>query len=178
MTTNIMTTNKCHICGLIYDNDSHSTHSNTHMTPILPNLYLGSKTNAHSLNELKYFQIKTVFNVAYEIQKPLTNELKYIRCYWDDHHDFDILVDLDEIVDQIHGDVSKNNAVLIHCAHGISRSPTVIIGYLIKYLNMSFNDARKHVKLLRHNVNPNKGFIEKLKMYDMIQNNDENNCMI
>ncbi len=154
----------CQTCGYIsyYESDSHAL---THMTLIIPYLYLGSRINAHSLHELQFFEIKTIINVAQEISKICANEFKYIKYNWLDYFNYNILLDIDDIVDQIHNEISNKNTVLIHCAMGISRSATVVIGYLMKYKKMKYEEAYEHVKSLRKCINPNIGFVNQLIKY-------------
>lgn len=54
----------------------------------------------------------------------------------------------------------KNSNVLVHCQAGISRSPTIIIAYLMKKNKMTFLEALNHVFALRNEINPNNGFRE------------------
>jgi len=51
------------------------------------------------------------------------------------------------------------------CTAGISRSATVVIGYLVKQFKMQYEEAFKKVKKARIYVKPNKGFEEQLKTY-------------
>ena len=60
--------------------------------------------------------------------------------------------------------VHKNNgAVLVHCNAGVSRSSSVVIGYLIMALKMTFREAYELVKSKRPSCCPNAGFIDQLK---------------
>jgi protein-tyrosine phosphatase len=142
-----------------------NSHALTHMTYIIPHLYLGSNFNAINIHEVKNFEVETIINVARGIQKTCCDEFKYIKYDWDDIFCFDILMDIDEIVDLIHDEISKKRTVLVHCAAGISRSSSVVIGYLMKYEKMTYDDAYNHVKTLRSCINPNSGFVEQLKTY-------------
>ena len=135
------------------------------MTCILPQLYLGSKNNVDNLYELQYFDIKTIINVPKELPKICSDEFKCIKYNWDDVFFFDILTDLDKIVDQIHNEIIDGNSVLVHCAKGISRSASVIIAYLMKYNKMDYDNAYKYVKSLRSCIDPNIGFVEQLLKY-------------
>eukprot|EP01106_Pelomyxa_sp_JSP_P013444 TRINITY_DN4019_c0_g2_i1.p1 TRINITY_DN4019_c0_g2~~TRINITY_DN4019_c0_g2_i1.p1 ORF type:complete len:157 (+),score=46.47 TRINITY_DN4019_c0_g2_i1:70-540(+) len=56
--------------------------------------------------------------------------------------------------------------VLVHCGAGISRSPTVVIAYLMWKLNLSFNDAYAKVLAARPYIEPNSGFVQQLKLYE------------
>lgn len=49
---------------------------------------------------------------------------------------------------------------------GYSRSPTIIIAYLMKKNNMGFEDAFNYVKEIKQDIHPNDGFIEKLKYFE------------
>lgn len=55
--------------------------------------------------------------------------------------------------------------VLIHCVAGISRSPSFVIAYLIKYQHMTLYDAYNHV-LKRRNIMPNPCFMRNLMAYE------------
>jgi len=156
--------NVCQVCGhmsLVKLSD----HSRDHMTRIISHLYLGSKFNAQNPRELRYHEIQTVINVAWEAQRPCSQEFKYLKYHWDDVPEFDILVEMDQIVDQIHHEISEGRNLLVHCAAGKSRSASVVIGYLIKYFKMSFGDAYDYVKAYRGSIEPNQGFVEQLKKY-------------
>ncbi len=162
--TDICEPNICQICGYISYHDK-EIHQLSHMTLIIPYLYLGSKLNSNNFYELKSVEVKTIINVAWEVINIQYDEFKYIKYDWDDIYDFDILLDLDKIVDQIHNEITNKNTVLIHCAQGVSRSASVVIAYLIKYNNMNYNEAYAYVKTLRSCIDPNTGFIEQLKKY-------------
>ena len=51
-----------------------------------------------------------------------------------------------------------NGSVLVHCANGISRSPTIVTAYIIHKLKLSADNALKYVNE-RRKINPNKGFL-------------------
>jgi protein-tyrosine phosphatase len=59
--------------------------------------------------------------------------------------------------------LKKNNNVVVNCQAGISRSATVIIGYLMHTKKMSYDKAFNYVRRRRPIVNPNKGFSNMLK---------------
>jgi protein-tyrosine phosphatase len=66
--------------------------------------------------------------------------------------------------------VHKNKNVIVHCAAGISRSPTLVIAYLMIKNNWTYNTAYKHVKNKRAIVKPNAGFVHQLKMLETALN--------
>jgi protein-tyrosine phosphatase len=55
--------------------------------------------------------------------------------------------------------------VLVHCFAGISRSPTIVLAYLMKN-GYRFSDAFKILKTQRECINPNLHFLGSLVMYE------------
>ncbi len=58
---------------------------------------------------------------------------------------------------------AQKKRVLVHCSAGISRSPTVIVAYLMRYHGMTLKEALYAVISARPAVSPNPHFIEWLK---------------
>mmetsp|Transcript_38542 Transcript_38542/g.56570 ORF Transcript_38542/g.56570 Transcript_38542/m.56570 type:complete len:450 (+) Transcript_38542:78-1427(+) len=66
-------------------------------------------------------------------------------------------------------------SVLVHCEMGVSRSTTVVLAYLIRYQNMTKEDAYKLVKNRRPQANPNVGFWKQLGEFEkMVQSGKGN----
>ncbi|XP_055842467.1 dual specificity protein phosphatase 19 [Episyrphus balteatus] len=53
--------------------------------------------------------------------------------------------------------------VLVHCNAGVSRSASLVIGYLIIKCDYDFQDAYNLVKSKRECIQPNAGFLKQLK---------------
>lgn len=70
----------------------------------------------------------------------------------------------DEIADLIHNCLKRGNT-LVHCQAGVSRSPTAVAAYLMKYYHMDADEALNLIKEYR-DVKPNYGFIYQLKKYE------------
>ena len=69
--------------------------------------------------------------------------------------------------------IEKANKIFIHCACGISRSPTIVIAYLMWKTHCSYNDTFLFVKNRRKLISPNDGFVKQLKIFeDMIKKNN------
>lgn len=62
-------------------------------------------------------------------------------------------------------ETAKNNdgRVLVHCNAGVSRSASVVVGYLMMNCGFSFDDAYDLVKRRRSCIRPNDGFLRQLK---------------
>ena len=84
---------------------------------------------------------------------------KYKILYLDDAPDEDLLVWLYEAFQFIND--SKNN-IYIHCVMGISRSPSIVISYLMFKNKWNFKKTFNYVKNKRPEIQPNSGFIEQL----------------
>jgi dual specificity phosphatase 12 len=59
--------------------------------------------------------------------------------------------------------VASREAVLIHCAAGMSRSVSIAAAYLIAAGGLSAADAVAAIKRARPIADPNKGFMEQLE---------------
>ena len=58
--------------------------------------------------------------------------------------------------------------VFVHCAVGLSRSPTIVIAYIMWKNKMTFDRAYIFVKLKRPEISPNYGFQTQLKMFEKL----------
>jgi hypothetical protein len=64
--------------------------------------------------------------------------------------------------------IIKNQKVFIHCLGGISRSPALIISYLMIENEWSYEDAYTYMKRKRNSIEPNSGFIKQLKNLELV----------
>ncbi len=67
------------------------------------------------------------------------------------------------ILEKIHIELCSGKNVGVHCNAGVSRSPTVVIAYLMKFCNMTFAESFNHVQIYRPSINPNPLFISFLQ---------------
>lgn len=132
---------------------------------IIDNLYLGSCFNAYNFYELKNKNIKVVINITdnidnYHEQNLMLTYYKYpIR----DNNIDDITNILIETAKVIELHLSRGESVLVHCYMGASRSASVIIYYLMKKNNWSYEYAKTFVIIKRPLVNLSNKFDEILK---------------
>ncbi|KAH7884933.1 protein-tyrosine phosphatase-like protein [Phlebopus sp. FC_14] len=66
----------------------------------------------------------------------------------------------------IAGALNAGGNVLVHCQQGVSRSPAIVIAYLIHNLGMSYDQAYALVKRRRPCINPNPGFVSALRAWE------------
>lgn len=57
------------------------------------------------------------------------------------------------------------NKILVHCAQGVSRSPTVIMAYLLQKYRLTFEQALHALKRKNPAVEPNDSFINQIKLF-------------
>ncbi len=60
----------------------------------------------------------------------------------------------------------KEGPVLIHCAGGISRSPTLVAAYLMWEHGWTRQQSMEHITTYRKIVDPNDGFMEQLLIFE------------
>jgi len=71
----------------------------------------------------------------------------------------EIGVVMKEINEKINQYLSQEKWVIVHCYKGISRAPTIVISYLMKYQNKSLDEAFSFLKMKAPKVDPNAGFL-------------------
>lgn len=75
----------------------------------------------------------------------------------EDDEDASILPIISQTNSFIASELSKHN-VLVHCQAGVSRSPSVVIAFLMSHLGLSYSEAKEFVKKKRSCIAPNKRF--------------------
>jgi protein-tyrosine phosphatase len=63
----------------------------------------------------------------------------------------------------------EGKQVLVHCAAGVSRSPTLVIAYLMWSRKMSRKEAYEYVSDKRPIIDPNDGFMDQLAIFEDVQ---------
>lgn len=94
--------------------------------------------------------------------------MKHLSVKCDDTIAFDISQYFSLVCQFIEEAREINGRVLVHCACGVSRSPTLVCAYLIKHQSMSVENAVVHIHSRRSIIRPNSGFLRQL-----IRLNDE-----
>ena len=133
----------------------------------LGGLYLGNKSASEDFPYFKAKNISVVVDMAgckYNYPKTLIPHVLCIEA--EDVDNFDLSEHFEKCFDYIHEHRKDGRGVLVHCMAGVSRSATIVIGYLMRYQNMDLKTAYQFVKRKRTCIGPNKGFIEQLIKYD------------
>ncbi|XP_042887935.1 dual specificity protein phosphatase 18-like [Penaeus japonicus] len=69
---------------------------------------------------------------------------------------------MSDIADKIEDERRRGGRVLVHCVAGVSRSPALVLAYLVKHCDMSLREAFQHARKARPNIRPNAGFFSQL----------------
>lgn len=144
------------------------------ISQIIPGLFLGNARDAEDLNVLQENQIQTIVNISTSI--PCFHEsnksFDYITVPCHDSSNQNILQYFESTFERIHQKLSNKKNILVHCQGGVSRSPSFVIGYLMKYQSKTFEQAYEFVRQQRKIVNPNLNFISQLTQYQQILNSE------
>ena len=98
-------------------------------------LFLGSEGDATDLDRLELNQITYILNAA--AHEVLTTEEYYgdryrcLRLSIEDDETYDIAKHMEAAFGFIEEARQKGAGILVHCVSGISRSPTIVIAYLM-----------------------------------------------
>ena len=140
---------------------------NEDINKIEDNLWLGNTFAADDIEDLKKKGIKKILTV---MNGP--PNLYFFKEHGFIHKIIDILDEDYENIIQYFGEclnfINGVDKVLVHCGAGASRSPTIVIAYLMWKNIMSFDDAFKFVQKKRPIACPNSGFQKQLKMFENI----------
>ncbi|XP_019613945.1 PREDICTED: dual specificity protein phosphatase 3-like isoform X2 [Branchiostoma belcheri] len=138
--------------------------SHTSYNEVFPNIFIGDHKAAENYEMLNRYGVTHVVNAAHG---DIDNEweyrgmgIHYLGVDADDTPYFDIsefFVQAAEFIKQ----ARKLGKVLVHCAVGFSRSPTLVVAYLMLYHRMSAQEALKTIRAKRM-IGPNRGFLRQL----------------
>ncbi|KAK0736637.1 protein-tyrosine phosphatase-like protein [Apiosordaria backusii] len=70
--------------------------------------------------------------------------------------------------DVLRREMGRRRRVLVHCDEGASRSPAIVIAYLMRRDKRSLRAAMKEVRARRSCVKPNRSFVEQLRVWERV----------
>lgn len=122
---------------------------------ILPNLYLGSikALGTYEYKSIDYYMIVDLIKYTFLTDKREINSQIYINLPVHDSPDeCDKLLSLikeTNVLEKMHLALQENKPVLVHCFAGMQRSCALVACYLIKYNNMTPDEAIEYIKFRR-----------------------------
>ncbi|XP_011154898.1 dual specificity protein phosphatase 19 [Harpegnathos saltator] len=127
---------------------------------VIPGLYLSSQDPVVCSDILKKYKIGHILSIGINISEKF-DDIRYYNSDLLDLPESDIMPSIKECVDIIHANRKEN--ILVHCNAGVSRSPAIIIAYLMTTMKLSYNEAYEKVKGARSCIKPNDGFVRQLQ---------------
>ena len=135
------------------------------ISKIIDHLYLGNRQGAVDHDLLSRLNIKAVVTIG--CSPPTHENMAYLKIGLLDHDNSNVLIYMDQVGDFIHSYISKGDNVFVHCQAGMNRSPTFVIGYLIKHKNNTFQSAYDIVKKKRPIIRIRESYITQLETYQI-----------
>ena len=143
-------------------------HNFIKVSEIFPFLWLGNHIDAHNEQNIENYDL--IINVTHSktgISNKFVNKgIKYLRIPINDTLDECIKDYFDITYDAINKARINKQRVLVHCYSGISRSATIVIAFVMRYLVISFSKALDFVKEKRDIISPNISFIKQLMRFE------------
>jgi protein-tyrosine phosphatase len=134
---------------------------------IIDRVWLGSMIAGKNKHYLKSIGITHVLSVLNDCRPFYPDDFTYLSINLEDDDSEDIKQHFTKAIDFMDTAIYDSDGhVFVHCAAGVSRSATIVIAYLMKKQNLSFDDALKIVQTKRPVICPNVGFREQLKTYE------------
>ena len=145
----------------------------TIISHVAPGIALGADAAARDLAALKAAGVTHVVNcAAAACGNYHEGDLTYLPLSLQDSLREDIsacFYDALEFIDDAIGDGGRlqlgegtrsprGNVVFVHCQHGVSRSATIVLAYLIWRRALNYEEALEAVRAARPTINPNIGF--------------------
>ncbi|UJR31261.1 hypothetical protein I4U23_018761 [Adineta vaga] len=142
------------------------------MTEILPHIFVGNILDSQNLDRLNQNGITHIINSTPDLPCKWEGKYEYIRVDALDLPSQNIRKYFDEVFQFIDTALrDKSNNVLVHCSAGISRSPTLVLAYMIKKYHLKLDEAFNKMRQLRRIVDPNVSFMIQLQDW-------ENKCLV
>jgi protein-tyrosine phosphatase len=140
---------------------STAVHSQEVANKVYPGIWVGSVVAASDQRFLKKNDIKSILNMAVEIDYPPPPAIFLAKVGIDDSVPaptgaFVLAAKEIELARQ----QSKN--ILVHCAAGISRSSTAVLSYLMSKKGVGFEDGKKKLRAARSQINPHPALVRSL----------------
>lgn len=134
---------------------------------IVPKVFLGGLDSGTNLQLLQHLNITHIILAIGEMQPHFPKNFSYLTLHdAKDSVNFDFSVYFNECANFIDAGRAAGG-VLVHCRAGISRSPTIMIAYMMKKHRMRYEEALQIVLSKRSQALPNNGFREQLMQYEV-----------
>jgi len=139
---------------------------------IIPNLYLGDKNAATDLELVSKLELTHILSVDMiplpQVVSSTFPNIALMQISVADMCQEDLLCHFESAYKFIKEGVTRG-AILVHCYHGVSRSATLVLAYLMKSRKWSLSEALPNVKVNRPCICPNDGFMDQLRLFEIMR---------
>lgn len=136
-------------------------------TLVLSGLYLGTEEHAKQETLLKSIGVTHILAVHETAKRYFPKSFDYLILQARDKKDENLAEYFKDAYQYIHNARTNNGIVFVHCLAGRSRSPSLIIAYLMQSEFISFSEAFKRVLASKIDIQPNTGFVHQLRQYEL-----------
>lgn len=137
------------------------------LTYIFPWLMIGRGSATKSYRYLLDMGITHILNATEEIGNFFPEHFVYLQCPVRDNEKADIGQYFNAAADFIRTAEQGKGRVFVFCVSGVSRAPTMIIAYLVKYREVCLIDAFDFLSSLRPVALPNRHFLFQLAEWEI-----------
>jgi len=128
---------------------------------VYDNVYIGSYSDTVCLKELKNEGITHILS-AVNVDPFWSEEFVYEKVPYRDSENENIMKHMNKAIEFIE-DARKEGKVFVHCFYGVSRSTSLVMGYLLMKEGYTYEEALEIIKHKRNIANPNKKFEKQLR---------------
>jgi protein-tyrosine phosphatase len=158
------------ILGSVFHLFSAHTMSETTPVPmiseIMPQLYLSSHEGASKLSYLTERNIGHVLSLTSDYPCHFEDQIKYLHLPLPDTPTSDLFALFPQCIEFIGDAIKSGSSVLVHCNAGVSRSPTVVMAFVMHHQRLSLRETVELVRSRRACAYPNYGFMAQLVRFE------------
>lgn len=129
--------------------------------PNYPHLAISNIYGAGNVEELLNYNVVAILSAVGNLYKNRIESVKYVDLQLHDSED-QSLEDAIEELNKLVMNYKDKGVILVHCAAGVSRSASILIGHLIQIEGLTYENALAEMRSTRPVANPNTGFVKQL----------------
>lgn len=132
---------------------------------ITDNIFIGS-IDSVDVSKLMELHINNIVISGKELKKEEHSSFNILELPLDDSFEQEIISYVKIAYKFIKDAIDISGNVLIHCYSGISRSGSILVGYIMIDKHMTYDEAFSFVKAKYPKLFPNKNFEKQLRMFE------------
>ncbi|KAI8052528.1 dual specificity phosphatase 12 [Syncephalis plumigaleata] len=136
------------------------------LTKVYHQLYISDYETAQNISKLRETGITHVVRCLVDVDEEQCHDgITYLNIEIQDVEQANLLQHLPSTCNFIQEALTRNQSVLVHCQAGVSRSAAVVIAYIMKMEQLSYEQALIYVQKTRASVLPNTGFRDQCNLF-------------